>query len=133
DPCPIRLELSAQADKQSPDLVRAQNWSSPRRHLTATIAVDGSISSEQLDQPAQVPIGDSREEAIGQLLAFPPGRVKARLAGLDMTPRTRSKLTAVRHTLVDDPRDLLEVIAEDIVEHEDRAFDGTQPLQEKQE
>jgi hypothetical protein len=88
----------------------------PRHRATVEDRVFGEIADEALE----IAFVHGGEEAVGELRLARAADLEARIVGLDMLARTREDLTAVRLALLDDRRDLVVFVLEDLAEQEDR-------------
>jgi len=125
--------LLADPGEELAHAVPADDRSRPRRRVATAVAVDDDVGSEHLDERIDVPLGDRVEEPRGQAFALLPRRFEAGLPVVDVTACTSRELPTVVRPLADDLGDLVEAVAEDVVEQEDRALDRVELLEQDEE
>ena len=103
------------------------------RRLAAAVAVDRRIRSQQLDEALGVALLPGGEEAAGDLLALLARDVEAAPPLVDVPVRPGEDLAAVVGALVDDPRDFVVGVVEDLAEQEDGTLDRRELLEQVQE
>src|SRR4051794_39600122 len=104
-----------------------------RGHLAAAVRVERDVIGEDREKCRQIAARACIQELMREALVLLPNGGETRPRRVQVLPGALRDLPAVGAALADDARDLIEGIAEDLVEKEDGAFHRAEVFQEREE
>src|SRR5215218_2986792 len=113
--------LAAPTDERFRHALGADERHRDSRRLAASVAVNGRVRGEELDERRRVALLPRAEEAAGHFVSFLARDVKAAPSLGNMLVRTGQDLPAVVGGLVDDPSDVVVGVIKDLAEQENGA------------
>jgi hypothetical protein len=91
-----------------------------------------NVGGEQFPQPVDVPIPEGVEESLSEFLALPPVGLEPGPARVHVVARPHRELATRRLRAPHRRRDLREAEPEDLPQHENRALERAEPLEQQQ-